>query len=310
MGMFSRKTSAPDPFSDGLMDLPEEYSPGEELAALPPEGSAGENAPARKKTTAAAVMAVMSLALLSTSLTDDVRQTVRPVTEVITQAGYTDTLSIISQNSRWSDEAGDVLYLSASGGWLIQGDEVFMLAPLSETEDGYAAADMAGRTVDLAPGTYTSRVTLSSVDIFGDAEKGTLTVSLEDGEKTFMPDPGVSLPALEKLTGTSSADMVIGTGLWKPSSRGPYSEIATLSDGTGYIQYGDSRLAVTWEMVDGNKMELTLLSSGWSFAGEDVTEGGQIGLPCILFFTEDGINLAVTSMTFDRGYQSFVPKDR
>ncbi|MBQ3394307.1 MAG: hypothetical protein IJG64_04045 [Oscillospiraceae bacterium] len=310
MGMFSRKTSAPDPFSDGLMDLPEEYSSGAEMAPVPPEGSSGENAPARKKTTAAAVMAVMSLALLSTSLTDDVRQTVRPVTEVITQAGYTDTVSLISQNSRWSDEKGDVLYLSGSGGWLIQGDEVFMLGAISETEDGYAAADIAGRTVDLAPGTYTSRVTLSSVDIFGDAEKGTLTVSLGDSEETFVPDINVSLPALERLTGISTADMVMQTGLWKPSSRGPYSELAMLSDGTGYIQYGDSRLAVAWEMVDGNMMELTLLSSGWSFSGEDVAEGGQTSLPCILFFTEDGINLAVTSITSDRGYQSFVPKDR
>lgn len=308
--MFSRKTPAPDPFSDGLMDLPEEYLQGAEITALPPEGSSGGPVTSRKKTTAAAVMAVMSLALLSTSLSDDARKTVRPVAEVVSGAEYSDTVSLISESSTWSDDAGNRMYLTSSGGWLIYGDEVFMLGALSESDDGNACAEMYGRRVDLNPGTYTSHVTLSLLEISGDPDADILTVRSESVNTELVPSDGTELSSLIKLTGMSTADMVSRTGLWKPSSRGPYSEIATLSDGTGYIQYGDRRLALTWEMVEDNPMELRLLSSGWGFDGEQVTSSGQYSLMCILYFSTDGINMAVTSITRERGYRSFVPKDR
>ena len=281
--------------------LPAEMSPPMEEFVRPPSPPRS-----RKAAKAAAATAIMSLRVLSVAVDPEIsagmEDTVRPIIE-------TEVSAVSLRDGAW-ETGPDALVIKGDAGWLLTDAGTFRLSGITAgEEDGTYAFSWGKSEVDDTPGAYSSSVE------FGDgaiafSEDGGVTVTVPERLEARMAtaETGREPVYIERYTGMSTADVMIDAGFWRPAETGLYDELATLSDGTGYVTVGDTRYPLSWEPVEGNDLEISILTEGWSLRNGRIIGEGSSHLVCILVFSPDAVHL-YAELPGGAGYLDMTPKN-
>ncbi len=281
--------------------LPAEMTPPMEEFVRPPSPPHS-----RKAVKAAAATAIMSLRVLSVAVDPEIsagmEDTVRPIIE-------TEVSAVSLHDGAW-EKGSDTLVIRGGAGWLLTDAGTFRLSGItSGEEDGTYVFSWGKSRVDDTPGAYSSSVEFGDGSVVF-SEDGGVTVTVPERLEARMAtaEAGREPVYIERYAGMSTVDVMIDAGFWRPAETGFYDELATLSDGTGYVTVGDTKYPLRWEPVEGNELEISILTEGWSLKDGRIIGEGSSHLVCILVFSPDAVHL-YAELPGGAGYLDMTPKN-